>query len=110
MVHGEQTMNYELIPMNFFKKNIFFVLLLLLGICLRFINLNWGAPIYFHPDERNIASIVRMPLQFPDILTKGTFAYGNFLVIVGSILRVCTSPFLVLLGIAGTFARSIIIL
>lgn len=56
--------------------NIIFVVITLLAIYLRFVNLNWGAPYYFHPDERNIASSVA-GLQFPIQLNPHFFAYGS---------------------------------
>ncbi len=43
---------------RFYSKNkkIIFYSLIFIGIFLRFYNINWGAPFYFHPDERqNIA-------------------------------------------------------
>ncbi len=60
------------------KKNILFLLclLIIIGAILRFYNLNWGAPFYFHPDERNIASAVS-GLKFPDQLNPHFFAYGS---------------------------------
>src|SRR5260221_5752299 len=96
--------------MNLSKKNIALASCLLLGIYFRFVNLNWGSPIYFHPDERNIASLVGLSFQSLDILTKGTFAYGNFLILLGIILREALSPILTHLGIANTFSQAIIIL
>lgn len=41
-----------------------------------FFNLNWGAPFYFHPDERNIASSISQ-LNFPTNLNPHFFAYGQ---------------------------------
>jgi hypothetical protein len=60
------------------KKNIFFflVILITLSAFLRFYNLNWGAPFYFHPDERNIASSVSQ-LSFPAQMNPHFFAYGS---------------------------------
>lgn len=60
------------------KKNIFFFLIVLMTISsfLRFYNLNWGAPFYFHPDERNIASSVSQ-LKFPAQMNPHFFAYGS---------------------------------
>lgn len=59
------------------KKNIFFLILLTtIGALLHFYNLNWGAPFYFHPDERNIASAVNQ-LQFPSQMNPHFFAYGS---------------------------------
>jgi hypothetical protein len=43
---------------------------------LRFYNINWGAPFYFHPDERNIASSVSQ-LLFPTQMNPHFFAYGS---------------------------------
>src|SRR5258708_24874348 len=43
---------------------------------LHFYNLNWGAPFYFHPDERNIASSVSQ-LRFPSQMNPHFFAYGS---------------------------------
>lgn len=47
-----------------------------ISLILRLYNLNWGAPYYFHPDERNIASAVTR-LHFPDTLNPEFFAYGS---------------------------------
>lgn len=65
---------------SLFKKKAFlFILLFLLfvGLFFRFYNLNWGAPFYFHPDERNIASSVSQ-FSFPHNLNPHFFAYGSF--------------------------------
>lgn len=50
--------------------------LIILGAIFRFYNLNWGAPWYFHPDERNIASAVTQ-LTFPSQMNPHFFAYGT---------------------------------
>src|SRR3989344_5597684 len=47
-----------------------------ISIILRIYNLNWGAPYYFNPDERNIASAIAQ-LHFPDRLNPEFFAYGS---------------------------------
>ncbi|MDO8659747.1 MAG: glycosyltransferase family 39 protein [Candidatus Parcubacteria bacterium] len=52
-------------------------LLIVVGIFIRFYNLNWGTPFYFHPDERNIASSI-IQLHFPDRMNPHFFAYGSF--------------------------------
>lgn len=52
------------------------IVILIAGSFLRFYNLNWGAPYYFHPDERNIASSV-LRLQFPVNMNPYFFAYGS---------------------------------
>src|SRR6266568_6993750 len=60
------------------KHKIFYIIsfLTLTGAFLHFYNLNWGAPWYFHPDERNIASSVSQ-LQFPSQMNPHFFAYGS---------------------------------
>lgn len=59
------------------RWHMLLVIFVLFGILLRGYNLNWGAPFYFHPDERNIASSVSQ-LQFPTQLNPHFFAYGTF--------------------------------
>lgn len=63
---------------DFVNKNHKLILLLLIGIGagIRLYKLNWGAPFYFHPDERNIASAISQ-LRFPDQLNPHFFAYGG---------------------------------
>ncbi len=56
-------------------KNIFFILLISIGIFFRFYNLNWGSPFYFHPDERNIIYSV-LQLSFSNF-NPNFFAYGS---------------------------------
>ncbi|MGI8420319.1 MAG: ArnT family glycosyltransferase [Candidatus Levyibacteriota bacterium] len=58
------------------KHLLFLVFLTLLGIFFHFYNLNWGAPWYFHPDERNIATAVSQ-LNFPSQMNPHFFAYGS---------------------------------
>jgi 4-amino-4-deoxy-L-arabinose transferase-like glycosyltransferase len=53
-----------------------FILLFFIGIFLRFYNLSWGQPYFFHPDERNIASSISQ-LSFSDQLNPRFFAYGS---------------------------------
>ena len=48
----------------------------LLGIFLRYINLDWGSPYYFHPDERNIIYSVTK-LDLTTSLNPDFFAYGS---------------------------------
>ena len=68
--------------MLFKHKTILTVLLLTcISAFLHFYNLNWGAPFYFHPDERNIAFSVSQ-LVFPGKFSEGQFnphffAYGS---------------------------------
>jgi len=64
---------------TFLQKNkitLILGLFILIGIVFRFYNLNWGAPYYFHPDERNIASAITQ-LQFPNQMNPNFFAYGS---------------------------------
>lgn len=67
--------------MSTFIKNhkilLYIFLLCLIGGFLRFYNLNWGNPFYFHPDERNIASSV-ISINFPNQMNPHFFAYGSF--------------------------------
>ncbi len=59
------------------KKSFYIVFLLtLIGGFLHFYNLNWGAPFYFHPDERNIANAVSQ-LRFSTQMNPHFFAYGS---------------------------------
>ncbi len=63
---------------HYLKKSSFFLILVftLLGGFFRFYNLNWGAPYYFHPDERNIMGSITQ-LRFPDQMNPNFFAYGS---------------------------------
>lgn len=55
---------------------LFCFLIIGLGVFARFYNLSWGAPYFFHPDERNIASAVSQ-LSIPNQLNPHFFAYGS---------------------------------
>lgn len=60
------------------KKYLLILLVLItIGAFFRFYNLDWGAPYYFHPDERNIASSISQ-LHFPNQMNPHFFAYGSF--------------------------------
>src|SRR3990167_5630039 len=63
-----KTFEHKVIKFIFYSSIILFVFFI-------FFNLNWGAPFYFHPDERNIASSVTQ-LKFPDNLNPNFFEYG----------------------------------
>lgn len=69
-------------------KKAIFLLLIIISIFFRLYNLAWGAPFYFHPDERNIANAVSQ-LQFPNQMNPHFFAYGSFPIyttyVIGSI-------------------------
>ena len=60
----------------FSKTNVIIFILILIGAFLHFYNLNWGAPFYFHPDERNIASAISQ-LHYPEHMNPQFFAYGS---------------------------------
>src|SRR6266568_296026 len=60
----------------FKKHSIILFLLTLIAAFSHFYNLTWGAPFYFHPDERNIASAVSQ-LQFLHHMNPHFFAYGS---------------------------------
>src|SRR5436189_5461818 len=66
----------SLIQTNIKKKLLFIFLLTIVGAIFHFYNLNWGAPFYFHPDERNIAISVSQ-LEFPQQMNPHFFAYGS---------------------------------
>jgi 4-amino-4-deoxy-L-arabinose transferase-like glycosyltransferase len=58
------------------KHHLILLFLIIIGALLHFTNLNWGAPFYFHPDERNVANSVSQ-LQFPKQMNPNFFAYGS---------------------------------
>lgn len=81
------------------RYNLLLIILLVLGGFLRFYNLNWGAPYYFHPDERNIVSSVTQ-LAFPENMNPHFFAYGSLPIyaiyttgLIKNITSYCTVPF-----------------
>lgn len=55
---------------------ILFLVFLFLAIITRFYDISWGAPFFFHPDERNIAASISQ-LHFPLQLNPHFFAYGS---------------------------------
>ncbi|MBU4017403.1 hypothetical protein KKF69_08090 [Patescibacteria group bacterium] len=94
------------------KHTLFFItILMLVSAFFRFYNLNWGSPFYFHPDERNIAGVVASS-SFTTISSflKGTFAYGNFPILLASLIKSIPTPFWGFAGISDSFAESILIL
>ncbi len=93
--------------MNFIKNNRILLLLTIFGSFLRFYNLNWGAPFFFHPDERNIiVLILGASLSDPASLFQGTFAYGNFPVLLTLILKPIFLPFLKIQNIVDPFTQT----
>jgi len=93
---------------------LFFLLILIiaLGAFLRFYNLNWGAPFYFHPDERNIAGLISsLPAQIDYThFLKGTFSYGNFISNAVFFIKAVLSSLLTTSGFSDPFAQSVILL
>ncbi len=76
------------------QELVFLLILILIGVLFRFYNLFWGAPFYFHPDERNIAGSISQ-LNFPSQLNPHFFAYGSlpiyFTFIFGLITNILTN-------------------
>lgn len=93
----------------FSKKNLLLIIILFIGSFLRFYNLLWGAPYYFHPDERNIANVLAMPFSTQFFL-KSTFSYGNFLMLLGFFLKPLCTPFFNAFGIHDSFEQAIVVL
>lgn len=58
------------------KSVLIITALTIIGLLLRFYNLDWGAPFYFHPDERNMAMAINQ-LSFPTQMNPHFFAYGS---------------------------------
>lgn len=69
-------------------RKIVFGFLIVVLVYTRFLNLSWGLPYPFHPDERNMADAVvqlQCPISFSEIITHPQgclnphfFAYGQF--------------------------------
>ncbi|HYK08350.1 MAG TPA: glycosyltransferase family 39 protein [Candidatus Eisenbacteria bacterium] len=74
--------------MNFFKKNIFLISILILGGIFRFSYLTWGYPFFFHPDENNISSSIAR-LSFTQ-WNPHFFAYGGLPIYTGFLLSFLT--------------------
>ncbi|HVZ67474.1 MAG TPA: glycosyltransferase family 39 protein [Patescibacteria group bacterium] len=74
-------------------KAVFFASFFLFVIFI-FVNINWGEPFYFHPDERNIASSISQ-LNFPKNLNPHFFAYGSLPIylafVLGSIPQIASN-------------------
>lgn len=76
--------------------------LIVVGAILRFSNLFWGEPYWFHPDERNIASAVTK-LHWPNQMNPEFFAYGTvpiylnyfFVYLSQNLLHNITDPFFI---------------
>lgn len=87
-------------------------LLIFAGGIFRFYDLNWGAPFYFHPDERNIASSISQ-LSYPESLNPNFFAYGSFpiyvIYFIGLSINFFTSCNFSITGCQVSFEQAIII-
>ena len=81
-------------------ESLVLLVLIVIGGALRFTNLYWGQPYWFHPDERNIASAVTR-LHWPDNMDPDFYAYGtvpiyiNFFIVkaVQEFLNISEDPF-----------------
>ncbi|MFH1826821.1 MAG: hypothetical protein ABH812_00080 [bacterium] len=77
-------------------KNIIpFVILLILLIFTRYVNISWGIPHMFHPDERNIiVSLGQLHcnniFNLKDCLNPHFFAYGQFFLYLGYLFKSIT--------------------
>lgn len=91
------------------RTSFFIILLICIGAVLRVYNLNWGAPYYFHPDERNIASLLASNTFTADVFFKSTFSYGNFPVLVLLFLKPLYTPLFMFLS-PDPFAHATMIL
>src|SRR3990167_9923715 len=71
------------------QTKLLLILIILIGIFIRFYKLDWGGGYYFHPDERNIASLVTAldQKQGKDFFMQGTFAYGSLLAYIAHVLK-----------------------
>lgn len=69
---------------------IFFAVIIFFFVFFAFYDLSWGAPFFFHPDERNIASSITQ-LKFPDNLNPHFFAYGALPIYIVYLLGIVTN-------------------
>jgi len=88
------------------RTQLILIVLITLGSIFRFYNLFWGAPFYFHPDERNIAHAISQ-LILGTNFNPHFFAYGSLPIYVSFFLGlVSQSPLIDTL----TFEKAIHIL
>lgn len=95
-----------------YKLFLLFTVVITTGAFLRFYNLNWGAPFYFHPDERNIAGLIsslHIPIDHTYLL-KGTFSYGTFISNAVFFIKAVLSSLLTTSGFSDPFSQSVILL
>lgn len=71
-------------------KGIFIAAIVILLVYTRFLNIGWGLPYHFHPDERNMAVALQQlecnGLSIIDCFNPHFFAYGQLPLYVGYIL------------------------
>lgn len=84
-----------------------------IGFILRFYNIDWGDPFYFHPDERNVASSISQ-LVFPEQFNPHFFAYGSlpiylvfFLGLIVNLFRQTTVSFQQAIILMRVFAAAL---
>lgn len=96
-----------------YKLHFLLGLIIVIGSLLRLYNLNWGAPYYFHPDERNIATAISQ-LTFPTNLNPHFFAYGSLPIYTALGLGLVQNALLSLTGATFvptvSFAQAILLL
>jgi len=66
-------------------KSIFWLGMIMMLLATRWINLGWGLPYPFHPDERNMAVAI-MNLNWQDYFNPHFFAYGQLPLYLGYLL------------------------
>ncbi len=99
---------------NFSSKYIlpyFVFYFLTIGLFLRTYDLFWDTPYFFHPDERNVASLVTDNITKPSykILYSGTYSYGNFIPLYTTGILALTKPALNYIN-DDTFVQAIFLL
>ena len=89
----------------------FVVYFLIIGLFFRVYGLFWDAPYFFHPDERNVASLVTNNYEESSykILYTGTYSYGNFIPLYLTGLLSIGKPLLNQIN-NDTFVQAIILL
>lgn len=93
--------------MKLFLK-ILFIFLIFYFLIFTFYDLNWGAPFYFHPDERNIASAITQ-LNFTSNLNPHFFAYGQLPIYLVYFIGVLLSIFSFHFNLNVPFEQAIVI-
>ena len=81
--------------MSKIKNIILFAIILILLVFTRYVNISWGFPYLFHPDERNIVVSLEQfqcpnILNFKECLNPHFFAYGQFFPYLGYFFKLIT--------------------